>query len=159
MKIAVVGSRDYQEHWMVVSKLWEYWNSYGEELVIVSGGAKGVDRIAEQWAKKNHVPTEIYKPDWEKHGKSAGMIRNGEIIANVSALLAFWDGQSKGTWNSIERALSAKHLYFVEVFCGKPRPTTLFSVSVDPKSFLPAVRNNAHHHVNIATPEWVGALE
>jgi len=153
MKLAVVGSRDYNNTDLIADELQGYLEDY-PDLVIISGGAKGVDRFAEKWANRNGVPTEIFKPDWDTHGRSAGMIRNAEIIANAEGVLAFWDGTSSGTWNTIERALSAKHLYFVEVYCGEARPTTLYSVSTDRRSFKSAIRNNAHHHINIVTPEW-----
>ena len=70
----------------------------------MSGGAKGADSFAEAWAKERNIKVQIFLPDWEKHGKSAGYIRNGHIIAEADACIAFWDGESKGTKLSISLA-------------------------------------------------------
>jgi hypothetical protein len=73
---------------------------------IVSGGAIGADSLAEDWGKQHDIPTLIFKPDWIKYGRSAGIIRNKDIIANADIVLAFWDGVSRGTKNSIDTAKS-----------------------------------------------------
>jgi hypothetical protein len=72
--------------------------------LIVSGRAFGPDKYAEEWAIDRGVPTEIFLPDWNKHGKSAGFIRNADIVEACDRLLAFWDGRSKGTEHSINLA-------------------------------------------------------
>jgi hypothetical protein len=54
-----------------------------------------------RWAIENKIPTSIFFADWETHGKSAGFIRNHEIIKNCDKVIAFWDGVSKGTGHSI----------------------------------------------------------
>lgn len=100
MKIAIVGSRDYPRPQQVVR--------YIEQLpytdVIISGGARGVDRIAEHVARERGMQTIIYPADWEKYGKSAGMIRNREIIEAADKVVCFWDGVSRGTNHSINLA-------------------------------------------------------
>ena len=74
------------------------------EVVIVSGGAIGVDLTAQRTAQKRGMEVQIFKPDWAHHGRSAGPIRNREIVENCDALVAFWDGASPGTHNSIKLA-------------------------------------------------------
>lgn len=112
MKAAIVGSRDFDDynylHW-VLDKIRAMFSIDG----FVSGGAKGADRLAEVYADSFEIPIEIIKPKWEKFGRSAGMIRNGEIIKAADIVIAFWDGESKGTKNSIDRALKAKKRLFV----------------------------------------------
>lgn len=104
MKLAVVGSRRWQMP-IIVSKVLD--EIYPAE--IVSGGAKGVDSFAEAWALLHLVPVKIFKPDWSK-GKSAGAVRNREIVDYCDELIAFWDGSSKGTKIAMQMALDAGKL-------------------------------------------------
>ena len=103
MKLAVVGSRGFNNYDLLKHKL-DVINEKRGITLIVSGGARGADSFAEQWAKENNVPTKIFYPEWDKHGKKAGYIRNVEIVQNSDALIAFWDGVSKGTEHSINLA-------------------------------------------------------
>jgi len=83
---------------------------------IVSGGAKGPDSIAERFAHICRIPTKIFLPDWDKHGKSAGLIRNKEIVDYSHMIVAFWDQQSKGTKHTIDLTLKAgKPVYIIPV--------------------------------------------
>jgi predicted Rossmann fold nucleotide-binding protein DprA/Smf involved in DNA uptake len=96
MKLAVIGSRSFADAALLGQILEDY-----KITKIISGGAKGADTLAEQWAKRNNVETEIYLPDW-KHGRAAGPIRNRSIIEACDECVAFWDGKSAGTRNSID---------------------------------------------------------
>lgn len=98
--VAVVGSRDFS----ALKKVREYVDSLPKSTIIISGGARGVDRAAENAAKDRKLGTLIFYPDWTVDGKSAGIKRNEKIVSYADELVAFWDGQSRGTWNSIERA-------------------------------------------------------
>lgn len=69
---------------------------------VIHGGARGVDELGGLWAKKHGIPFEVYKPDWTDLG--AGMRRNVEMAENAEALLAIWDGASKGTAHMIQTA-------------------------------------------------------
>lgn len=97
MKIAVVGSRNFSDFELLKDTL----NQYDNIIKIVSGGARGADSLAEKYAKLYHISTEIYKPDWKKYGRRAGFKRNTDIIINADQVIAFWDGRSLGTNNSI----------------------------------------------------------
>ena len=68
---------------------------------MVSGGAKGADTYGEALAALLGLPVARYLPDWGKHGKRAGPIRNREMAKNADALLCAWDGKSRGTKNMI----------------------------------------------------------
>jgi hypothetical protein len=99
MKVAVIGSRDFNDYELMS----EHLNQIKDEIqLIVSGGAKGADSLAEKWASENSIETLIFKPDWKKFGRSAGVVRNRDIVANSNLVIAFWDGQSKGTKSSID---------------------------------------------------------
>lgn len=105
MKVIIAGSRNIQNKDYVLSKLNEELEPEKVEEV-VSGGADGVDTIGEIWAENNGVPVERFDPEWEKYGKSAGHIRNNEMAKYADKLVAFWDGDSRGTKSMIEKAES-----------------------------------------------------
>jgi len=99
MKIAVIGSREFNDY----SKLKQEIEKLNLTISkVISGGAKGADALGEIWARENGVELTIYQPDWKKYGRSAGVIRNKLIIEDCDVCIAFWNGKSKGTKNSIE---------------------------------------------------------
>ena len=74
------------------------------EVIIVSGHAKGADTLGEKYAQERGLNIELHPADWQRHGRAAGPIRNAEMAAEADALIAFWDGQSRGTSNMIKIA-------------------------------------------------------
>ena len=64
---------------------------------VVSGTAKGVDRLGEAWANKNKVKIKPFPANWNKYGKSAGFLRNSEMADYADVLIIIWDGKSKGS--------------------------------------------------------------
>ena len=96
MKIAVVGSRG-----LKVNDLGRYLPSGVTE--IVSGGARGIDTCAREYAEKNRIKLTEFLPQYEKYGRSAPLKRNPQIIDYADLVLAFWDGNSKGTKYVIEQ--------------------------------------------------------
>ena len=106
MKILVCGSRNFKNYDAVISMLWQFQDEIPE---VISGGALGADSLAERWADYFGCKKTIIKPDWDKHGKSAGMIRNKKMIdLNPDFVIAFWDGKSAGTKNTISLAKQNK---------------------------------------------------
>jgi len=103
MKVAIVGSRDFSD----IFKVADYVDTLPPDTVVISGGARGVDTWAIQAAAQRKLKTVVYEAQWDKYGKSAGMRRNSDIVANCDKLVAFWDGVSKGTKNSIDKAIAA----------------------------------------------------
>jgi hypothetical protein len=98
MRLAIIGSRVFTDYGYLESKL------EGMEKIVtcvVSGGAMGADFLGEKWAKSKGIETKIIYPDWKKWGKRAGFLRNEDIIKESDVVVAFWDGESKGTKNSI----------------------------------------------------------
>jgi hypothetical protein len=71
---------------------------------VVSGGARGVDSLGEEWAKIWNIPVVRFIPDWGKHGKRAGYLRNSDMANYADALIAIWDGKSRGTKHMIDLA-------------------------------------------------------
>lgn len=73
-------------------------------VVIISGTARGADQMGERYARERGFQLRRFPADWEQYGKSAGHIRNAKMADNADALIAFWDGESKGTKNMIDNA-------------------------------------------------------
>ena len=81
--------------------------------LVLSGMARGVDKMGERWALENNIPIELYPANWELYGKSAGYMRNNEMANDANALLALWDWKSKGTKNMIDIAKGKGLVIFV----------------------------------------------
>lgn len=109
MKLAVVGSRGFDDYQLLCKYLDEI-----NPGMIVSGGAIGADYLSQKWSKDRGKAILIFYPDWSK-GKGAALERNEHIIINADKVIAFWDGKSRGTANSIKRAKEHnKELIIVE---------------------------------------------
>jgi hypothetical protein len=78
--------------------------SVTHDIVIVSGTARGADLLGEQYAKSRSFQVERYPADWTTFGKRAGYLRNEEMAMNADALVALWDGDSRGTQHMINLA-------------------------------------------------------
>lgn len=97
-KVAIVGSRDFPFMEMVIA----YVRTLPEGTTVISGGARGVDRIAWEQARKRGLQIRVIRPDYEAHApKLAPLVRNGRIAAECDRMVAFWDGLSGGTANAI----------------------------------------------------------
>lgn len=103
MKLAIIGSRTFLDYGLMVKSIKESFKLKDIELII-SGGANGADKLAEQFADEFEIELKIFYPDWEKYGKSAGFIRNNLIISECDSVIAFWDGKSRGTKHSLDVA-------------------------------------------------------
>ena len=96
MKIAIVGSRGIKS-----IKLDKYVSNDDE---IISGGAKGVDSLAADYARRNNIRLTEILPQYEKYKRAAPIIRNREIVDLADCVIAFWDGESRGTLSVINYA-------------------------------------------------------
>ena len=96
MKIAVVGSRE-----IAVENLESYLLDCDE---VISGGAKGVDRCAKEYALQKGIPYIEYLPEYRRYGRGAPLVRNRRIVDESDFVLIFWDGVSKGTRYVMEYA-------------------------------------------------------
>lgn len=100
--VAVIGSRSFADARLMREVL--------EGLPIgriVSGGARGADALAAEYAKARGIPLEEIRPDFRQHRAGAPMRRNWEIVQRADVLVAFWDGASKGTAATIVMARRA----------------------------------------------------
>jgi hypothetical protein len=102
-RIAVVGSRTYP----TLEDVRQFVREQPLDAVIISGGARGVDQAAVNEARRLEMPYEVYPADWNRYGRGAGMIRNQTIVDTADEIVAFWDGQSPGTRDTIRRAKAA----------------------------------------------------
>lgn len=98
--IAIVGSRDFPNLEMVQ----KFVESLDDGTIIVTGGARGVDQAAEDAALPLGLFVQVIKPDWNRYGRGAGMIRNTQIVKASDKVVAFWDGESRGTMDTVKKA-------------------------------------------------------
>lgn len=106
-RIIIAGGRDFSDYNLIEQTLLNYFNKYHIEkplVEIVSGGAKGADRLGERFAKQYDIPVKLFPANWDLYGKSAGYRRNKEMAEYADCLIAFWDGKSKGTGHMIDLA-------------------------------------------------------
>ena len=107
-RLLVTGSRDWpSDEWTTI------WDALDAALkrcvhpfVLLHGGAVGVDSIANDWAESRpgKVEIRVYKPDYRAHGSAAPHVRNDAMLNAADHVLAFWDGQSRGTKSVIDKA-------------------------------------------------------
>ncbi len=95
--LAVVGSRDFDDYELMKTEL-----SKRDFDEIVSGGARGADSLARQYAEEFDIPMKEYLAEWDKFGKKAGRMRNKLVVDYAHIGIAFWDGKSPGTKHAIE---------------------------------------------------------
>jgi len=115
MKVIVAGGRDFKDYMLLADKLDKILFNAGEEVEIISGGQVtidpntgekyGADYLGEQYAKnQRHCALKVFPADWATLGKKAGPFRNLQMAQYSDALVAFWDGKSKGTKNMVDTA-------------------------------------------------------
>jgi len=105
--IIICGGRDFNNNKLLESSV-NFNISYlkmKNKIKIISGGAPGADTLGEEYAKKYTYDIIRIPADWKKYGKPAGFIRNTEMIKTATHVIAFWDGQSKGTKHTIDLAI------------------------------------------------------
>lgn len=88
---------------MLKQKL-DYLLSNQSDIIIISGTAKGADTLGERYAEEKSYEVWRYPADWNTYGKKAGYIRNEKMAQVADALVAFWDGKSRGTKHMIDLA-------------------------------------------------------
>lgn len=115
MRVIIAGSREFTDFdaflgFMSVLPLeWDI-------KEVVSGGARGADRLGEEWAYFQQLPVVSFPADWNRFQRAAGAIRNDQMAKYADGLIAFWDGTSPGTRNMIVSMYEANkpvHIYYV----------------------------------------------
>lgn len=113
MRLAVVGSRSFSDY----DRLCQGISNLNIPIeCIVSGGAKGVDSLAARYVKENDLPLVEYLPEYSKYGRSAPILRNRQIVDNADCIIAFWDGASRGTKDSIDYARRQGKKVVIELY-------------------------------------------
>ena len=97
MKIMIAGSRSITDF-----DLTEYIPE--KTTLIITGGAKGVDTLAEEYADKHKISKLILRPDYKKYGKAAPLLRNEQMVDLADLVIIIWDGKSKGTKHTLKYA-------------------------------------------------------
>lgn len=129
VKLAIIGTREFNDYGIMKDILVSLITSNVNVIEIVSGGADGADKLAERFAKEKDIPTKIFLPDWnninhpdakvktnswgKKYDASAGFRRNKFIIENSDVVVAFWNGKSNGTKNSLSIAKKLKKHFLI----------------------------------------------
>lgn len=112
MKVIVAGSRSITRYSLVARAIVE---SGFRVTELFSGTAPGVDQLGEVWASSNGIPVRRFPAEWQKYGKRAGPIRNGKMAKEAEALVAIWDGVSRGTTDMIHQAQDAGLRIFIKI--------------------------------------------
>jgi len=115
MKVIIAGSRGFNNY-ETLCKVCDYMLSKQKEIEIVSGTASGADKLGELYAKLNEHSLKKFPADWDNIGKSAGYVRNEQMAKYADALIAFWDGKSRGTKHMIDLATKYKLKVKVHMF-------------------------------------------
>jgi hypothetical protein len=119
MRVIIAGSRSITRLALVEAAVLR---SGFEVTEVVSGTARGVDLLGEAWAQARGIPVTRFPADWARYGRAGGHVRNCEMVAYArqagGALIAVWDGVSRGTRHVIEYARAQG----LQVYVGKPVP-------------------------------------
>lgn len=109
MKLLIAGSRSIREYDLSL---------YIPHAVdtIISGGAEGIDRLAEVYADEHKLSKYVIRPQYARYGRAAPLKRNQEMVDMADAVLVIWDGQSKGSRFTVEYAKKQnKPLFLIQV--------------------------------------------
>lgn len=101
MKTIIAGGRTITDYQLVLSAIEDSGFTITQ---VVSGMAPGVDTLAVQYATEKQLPLAEFWADWNRLGRAAGPMRNRQMAEYADALIAVWDGESRGTKNMIEEA-------------------------------------------------------
>lgn len=101
MKTIIAGSRGITDYKLICEAITKSGFTITE---IVSGAARGVDRLGEEYGRKRNIRIKLFPAKWDVYGKSAGYRRNEDMAAYAETLIAIWDGESKGTKHMIDMA-------------------------------------------------------
>lgn len=104
LKVIVAGSRTFNNYPLLARVLDHMLKNHAPNVEIVSGGCSGADLMGERYAREKGYPVKQFLPDWKLFNKAAGPVRNWEMADYGDALVAFWDGNSRGTKSMIEAA-------------------------------------------------------
>jgi hypothetical protein len=99
MKVIIAGSRSIEDKEVVLQAIADSKFTITE---VISGGAKGVDRMGEEWAEEQGIPFRVIRTGWKRGGRGGGFVNNEDMADQAEALIAVYDGESKGTKHMID---------------------------------------------------------
>jgi hypothetical protein len=143
MRIAVVGSRGFEDYKILKAVVDELRTIY-DIKTIVSGGANGADSLAEQYAEENNLEMKVFPAKWKELGKKAGYVRNIEIWDDSDMGVAFWDGQSRGTAHSFD--ISKRQQKKLYVFNYSKMDFYLLNENIEETFF--SIKDNVKYKIN-----------
>lgn len=100
-RVVIAGSRVFDNYELLAHKMDYFLSETRQPVTVLCGLAEGADKLGLRYARDRKFNVEYYPADWQRFGRSAGMRRNAEMAENADALVAFWDGKSRGTLNMI----------------------------------------------------------
>lgn len=105
-KVIIAGTRTFSNYSLLCAYCDRYLSRKTKtyNIVIVSGAARGADSLGEQYARERDYQLQRFPADWNKNGRGAGFMRNMDMANYSDALIAFWDGASRGTEHMIKTA-------------------------------------------------------
>jgi len=115
MNISVTGSRSIENYNWFKLELESIIKEYNE-ITFISGGARGIDSFIKKYCIDNNFKINEILPDWDKFGKSAGIIRNKKIIEDSDFNIIFWDGKSKGSKFNIDYCIKNNKKHKVIIY-------------------------------------------
>ena len=104
LRVIIAGGRTFADYALLKQKADAMLINHAPNIVIISGTAGGADKLGERYAKENNYVLKKFPADWSLYGTSAGYKRNQQMAEHADALIAFWDGESKGTKHMIDIA-------------------------------------------------------
>lgn len=107
IRVCIAGTRTFNDYSLLKTIITNAFFDISR-LHIISGHAKGADELGERFANENNLLLDIYPADWRLYRNRAGAIRNAEMAQVSDCLVAFWDGESRGTKNMIKNMKKLK---------------------------------------------------
>lgn len=108
LRVIIAGSRNFNNYQLLEKLVDMYFQNHSsDQTEIVSGGARGADRLGERYAQSRGIAVKVMPADWDTYGKSAGYRRNEEMAKYATHCIVFWDGESRGAKHMID--LAAKY--------------------------------------------------
>lgn len=124
MKVIIAGGRDFTNVNVMATTLNNLQDVDHvieiEKLTLICGMARGADLTAYKLFREVGLPIKMYPADWDQYGKQAGFIRNTQMADVADMLIAFWDGESKGTAHMINTMKQQHKPVFVFNYEGTP---------------------------------------
>lgn len=103
-RVIIAGGRDFDDYQLLKHTMNKLLSNIHDDIHIVCGMARGADTLGEQYGKEYNFSIDYFPAEWDTYGKRAGYIRNEQMAKNADALVAFWDGESRGTKHMIDIA-------------------------------------------------------